>query len=77
MLETFVELFVIYIIYKLVFNFIIPVYVASKQMNKKINEFKQQMQQNQQQQQPSSTTNRPQTSKTSIEDDYIDYEEIK
>ena len=76
MLETFVELFIIYIVYKLVFNFIIPVYVASKQMNKKMDEFKQQMQQNQQQQQ-SSTTARPQTSKSGSEDDYIDYEEIK
>jgi hypothetical protein len=62
--------------YKLVFNFIIPIYSASKQMNKKMNEFKQQMHQNQQQQQ-SSTTARPQTSKSGLEDDYIDYEEIK
>jgi hypothetical protein len=45
-------------------------------MNKKMNEFKQQMHQNQQQQQ-SSTTARPQTSKSGLEDDYIDYEEIK
>ena len=76
MLETFVELFVIYIIYKIVFDFIIPVYSASKQMNKKMDEFKRQMQQNQQQQQPS-TTARPQTSKPGVEDDYIDYEAIK
>ena len=76
MLETFVELFVIYIIYKLVFNFIIPIYSASKQMNKKMNEFKQQMHQNQQQQH-SSTTAQSQTSKSGSEDDYIDYEEIK
>lgn len=76
MLEAFVELLIIYIIYKIVFDFIIPVYFASKEMKKKMNEFNRQMQQNQQQfnTPKPSKTEKP---KTDFDSDYIDYEEVK
>lgn len=40
--------FVFYFIYKLIFEFIIPVYKATKQMKRKMNEFQDQMNQNNQ-----------------------------
>lgn len=74
------ELFVIYIVYKFVFDFIIPVYKTTRQMQQKMNDMQQRMQQNQQQQaqnrnhnsgQPAATPTQP------MQGDYIDYEEVK
>ena len=75
------ELFVIYILYKLIFEFIIPVYKTTKQMRQKMNDMQQHMQQNQRQQ----PVNEPHTSrhqstaapKRPASDDYIEYEEVK
>ena len=72
-----IELFVLYLLYKLVFDFIIPIYRTTKQMSGKVREMQEKM--NQQQQQPESfqDTTRPQASAKRSSDDYIDYEEIK
>ena len=72
------ELFVIYIVYKLVFEFIIPVYNTTKQMKSKMNEMHQKMQE--QQQANTKNFNAPPqntASKKSFKEDYIDYEEVK
>ncbi|MEY4702970.1 MAG: hypothetical protein RIR96_867 [Bacteroidota bacterium] len=67
------ELFVIYILFKLVFEFILPLYRASKQMNQKMQEFQQQ---NHQKQNPEpGFENKSNVNNTSK--DYIDFEEIK
>jgi hypothetical protein len=71
------EIVVIYILYKIIFDFIVPVYKASKQVKSNINEFKaktqqQAQQQNYNQQQAQQTTNAKPVAK-----EYIDYEEVK
>ena len=73
------ELFVIYILYKFIFEFIIPVYKTTGHVKQKMNDMQQQMQQNQHSQ-ASDTFTKPSSSdatKRPVTDDYIDYEEIK
>ncbi len=74
-----VELFVIYLVYKLVFEFIIPVYRTTKQMKKKMTEMHQQMQEQEKMndQAYNNTNAQKQPSGKSYAEDYIEYEEIK
>lgn len=68
------ELFLFYFLYKLVFNFIIPLYKASKRMKDQVG----QMQQKMQEQQRASTSPPPQQAPpVSSSKDYIEFEEIK
>ena len=69
-LKLLFQLFLIYMLYKLIFDFIIPVYKTSIRMKKKMNE----MNERNQQQKPEEE---PQPYKKSVSSDYIDYEEIK
>ena len=73
------ELFVIYMVYKLVFEFIIPVYNTTRHMKQKMSEMHQKMQEQEQvnSQQYQNTTAQKEPSKKSFSDDYIEYEEIK
>ncbi|MFT3909666.1 MAG: hypothetical protein QM737_09595 [Ferruginibacter sp.] len=73
------ELFVIYMVYKLIFEFIIPVYNTTRHMKQKMNEMHQKMQEQEQvnSQQYHNTTAHKEPSKKSFSDDYIEYEEIK
>ena len=76
------ELVVIYILYKLIFDFIIPLYKASKQMKGKMKDMQDRMQQQQkaqaEQQRHQSTPNNINITKEPVaKEDYIDYEEIK
>ncbi len=76
------ELVVIYILYKLIFGFIIPLYTASKQMRGKMSDMQQRMQQQQraqaeQQRQQSQAPQVPKAAEKISKDDYIDYEEVK
>jgi Sec-independent protein translocase protein TatA len=61
-------------IYKLVFNFIIPVYRASRQMKNAMNKAQEQMKQQQSTQSQADTSPRK-----SMQNDqeYIDYEEVR
>jgi bisphosphoglycerate-dependent phosphoglycerate mutase len=76
------ELFVFYLLYKLVFDFIIPVYTTTKQVKKQFGDMqnnvqeqmKKQQQQEQNQYSAKSTATPPRQPKN---DDYIDYEEVK
>ena len=81
-LELLGELLVIYILYKLIFSFIIPLYKAGKQMKGKMSEMQERMQQQQQaqaeqQKQQNQTSPIEKTSVKITKEDYIDYEEIK
>ena len=70
-------------LYKLVFDFIIPVYNASKRMKDQVNQMQQKMQQEQQRQQfeRNGYVNSQPANKSSsdrpVDKDYIDYEEVK
>ena len=78
-LRLLFELFVIYILYKFIFEFIIPVYNTTKQVKQKMNEMHQQMQQNQGGpiNDPFTKTQPSEAPKKPVHEDYIDYEEIK
>ena len=73
------ELFVIYMLYKLVFDFIIPVYNTTRQMKQKMGEMHRKMQEQETSEQIHKTAVRPpeNPAQRSYKDDYIDYEEIK
>lgn len=70
----------LYLLYKLVFDFIIPVVKTTKQVKKQFGDMSAQMQEkmNQQQQQTAnfSAPKKP-AATASKNDDYIDFEEVK
>ena len=67
------ELFVLYLVYKLIFDFIIPVYQTTKQVKQKVGEMQQRMNEQEKQFNGSTTEKAPKTAK----EDYIEYEEVK
>ena len=69
-------IFIFYLGYKLVFEFIIPVYKATKQMKNKMADMHQRMQQEQQAQQVRQDQPQPRPKKD-FSKDYIEYEDIK
>ena len=73
------ELVVIYILYKVIFDFIIPAYKGVKEVKTKMNDMAARMQEQQRGQAPTSTPTQEPTKKSSTiaKDDYIDYEEVK
>ncbi len=77
------ELFALYILYKLIFDFIIPVAKTTKQVKKQFSDMSQQMQEKMNQQQAAANQQRANYSTASAaapkskNDDYIDFEEIK
>ena len=83
-LKLLFQLFLLYMLYKLVFEFIIPVYRASKRMKQDISQMQQKMQEQQQYNNPNGRRqdgfvepkSKPATDKTSSKD-YIEFEEIK
>jgi hypothetical protein len=75
MIEWLFTFLALYLLYKLIFDFIIPVAKVSSEMRNKMNEMHQQQQQKQQ---PSSFGQRNKTTNVRPpSDDYIDFEEIK
>ncbi|MDQ6844786.1 MAG: hypothetical protein M3Z92_10600 [Bacteroidota bacterium] len=70
------ELFLIYVFYKLIFDFIIPVYQSTKKIKKQFGEMQSKMQEdmNAYTSQPKPKQPQPETAK---EGDYIEFEEIK
>ena len=80
MIEWIFTFLVVYLLYKLIFDFIIPVSKVSSQMRNKVNQMHQQ--QAQQRQRPNSSSsyqNRDNSAATAkpLSDDYIDFEEVK
>lgn len=67
------ELFVIYLIYKFIFELVIPVYKASRRMKDEMGKMQEKMKQHDQNMR---TSHEPSVS-TPPKEDYIDYEEIK
>ena len=74
------ELFVLYLLYKLVFDLIIPVFKTTQQVKRQFGDMSARMQDQMSQQQPpaNSFNNTTKASATSAKkDDYIDFEEVK
>jgi hypothetical protein len=81
-MELLVDLIGLYLLYKLVFDFIIPMATTTKDVKKQFSDMQQKMQeqnkkfeQNAHNQQRSTFTNPPK--KATSKDDYIDFEEVK
>ena len=70
------ELLVLYLVYKLIFDFIIPVYKTTKQVSQKMGEMQSKMNDhiNQQRQQASTDEEKP---ARPAKEDYIEFEEVK
>lgn len=74
--RTIAEIFLIYLLYKLIFDFIIPIYESSKKIKKQFGEMQDKMENdinNYQNRQKTSST----AQATKKEGDYIDFEEVK
>ncbi len=75
------QLFVIYILYKFIFEFIIPVYKTTKQVKQKMNAMQERMDQQNQSPAPEQPYSGRQQANTAARrpaaEDYIDYEEVK
>lgn len=76
MLKVIFELFLLYLVYKLIFDFIIPVYQTTKQVNKKMGEMQSKMNDHFNQQQPNTNSAAEKAAKPARED-YIEFEEVK
>lgn len=81
MLKALFELFLLYLLYKLIFDFIIPVYQTTKQVKQKVNKMQQDMHAHMQQQNNNynnvNAAGKATTSEPAPKDDYIDFEEVK
>ncbi len=76
MIKLLFELFIFYIVYKLIFELIIPVYNTTKSMKRKMEDINQQMQQDRANSTPENPV-KSSSSNSSIKKEYIDFEEIK
>lgn len=70
------ELFLIYILYKLIFEFIVPVYQSTKKIRKQFGEMQSKMQQDINSHSNKQASPEPET-KIKKEGDYIEFEEVK
>jgi sortase (surface protein transpeptidase) len=77
LLRVFFELFVLYMVYKLIFDFIIPIYNSTKQVKQKVNEMQRNMKEQVNQQHNQFSTAAKEAPAKEKKDDYIDFEELK
>lgn len=70
------ELFLLYLLYKFIFDFIIPVYESSKKIKKQFGEMQDKMQNDLRNYQNQHKPAQPEPS-SEKEGDYIDFEEVK
>ncbi|RNI38739.1 hypothetical protein EFY79_03495 [Hanamia caeni] len=75
-LETALEIFLLYLLYKFIFDFIIPVYQSSKKIKKQFGEMQEKMQNDLRNYKNQQAPPRQETTSTK-EGDYIDFEEVK
>lgn len=72
------ELLVLYLLYKLIFDFIIPVYKTTKQVSRKMGEMQSKMNDNIKNQQANTQASAPnEKAARPAREDYIEFEEVK
>jgi uncharacterized membrane protein (DUF106 family) len=76
MFKILVYGFIIYIVYRFIFDFAIPVSKASSQVREKLQEMQRQQEEAARQQQ-AQAQQRASSSKPSVGEDYIEFEEVK
>lgn len=80
MVKFFISIFLAWLLYKLVFDLIIPGYKVTKQVRRQMNDMQEHMRQQYEQQgggQPGQQPPPPPPAKNVDKGDYIDFEEIK
>ena len=78
LIRVIFELFVLYLLYKLIFDFIIPVYNTTKQVKQKVGEMQNQMNEHRKQQQNNQFAAETKENITKPhKEDYIEFEEVK
>ncbi len=78
MIRIIVELLALYLLYKLIFDFIIPVYRTTKQVNRKMSEMQTKMKEQMEKQQGKGFPEPPkEKASRSANEDYIEFEEVK
>lgn len=80
MFKLLFYLFIGWLLYKLVFDFIIPVYRSTKQVRRQMSDMQQHMRNQYQQQQQAQQQSAPRPApaqKVADKGDYIDFEEVK
>ncbi len=77
LIKILFQLFLVYMLYKFIFNLVIPLYKSSQVMRQKMNDINSRMQQQEMNtREQAAQPKAPQQAKVS-KDDYIDYEEVK
>lgn len=71
------EIFLIYLLYKFIFDFIIPIYESSKKIKKQFGEMQNKMQSDLRNYQNTPKPAEPVAPQPKKEGDYIDFEEVK
>jgi len=74
--ETAAELFLFYLLYKFIFDFIIPIYESSKKIKKQFGEMQEKMHNDMKNYPNPQRPTQPEPA-SKKEDDYIDFEEVK
>lgn len=77
LIRVIFELLVLYLLYKLIFDFIIPVYRTTKQVKQKVGEMQSQMNEHMKQQQTQFSTTADEKEPKPAKEDYIEFEEVK
>ena len=70
-------LFALYILYRFLFDFLLPVYRASKRVHRQFQDMQDQMNGQSNPNQTDFTSSEPPSKSASVKKDYIDFEEIK
>ncbi len=77
LIRVIFELFVLYLLYKLIFDFIIPVYRTTKQVKQSVGEMQSKMNEHMQQQQSQFSSTADEKVQKPAKEDYIEFEEVK
>jgi len=83
MIDVLVTILILYLLYKLIFDFIVPVSKTTSHFKSQVNEMRRQQEaRTQQQQQPQATPKQPNKTSstknsTTTDGEYIDFEEVK
>jgi hypothetical protein len=79
MLKIIFYTFILWLLYKLIFDFIVPIYQTTRQVRRQMGDIQDRMRQQFEEQQQAAEPQRPQhtTAKKADKSDYLDFEEIK
>jgi len=80
MIDVIATILILYLLYKLVFDFIVPVSKTTTQFRNHVNEMRNRQEQMRTQQQNSNSRTKPTPNKkntTTTDGEYIDFEEVK